>query len=97
MTLYCSFLIADPRHRSLITILSKPVSFLPDPSQRFWFHEHAVTTISHPKALGSQVGGGIPGQLLLVDAAEEAVANNIGVGTRTVPTDTLRTNEARTR
>ncbi|MDX0949476.1 hypothetical protein GOD93_28120 [Sinorhizobium medicae] len=81
MTLYCSFLIADPRHRSLITSLSKladwTVSFLPDPSHRFWFHEHGVTTISHPKALGSQIGGGIPGQLLLFDAVDEAVANNI--------------------
>lgn len=81
MTSYCSFLIADPRHCSLITTFSKlaewPISFLPDPSQRFWFHEHGRTVISHPEALGSQAVSGMPGQMLLIDTAEETVANNI--------------------
>ncbi|MEZ2224339.1 hypothetical protein [Rhizobium sp. RCC_161_2] len=81
MTSYCSFLIANPLHCSLIESHAErvgwPISFLPDPSQRFWFHEGGTTIISHPQALGSQVVDGIPGQLLLINTAEEAVANNI--------------------
>ena len=81
MTSYCSFLIANPLHCSLIESHAErvgwPISFLPDPSQRFWFHEGGTTIISHSQSLGSQVVDGIQGQMLLINTAEEAVANNI--------------------
>lgn len=81
MTSYCSFLVSNPLHSRLIATVSEQaewrISFLRDPSRRFWFQEHGKTTISHPEALGAQVGSGVPGQSLLVDAVEEAVANNI--------------------
>ncbi len=62
MISFCTFLIADPLHFNLITTLSKQagwtVSFLPDPSQRFWFHERGRMSISHPEAVGAQTLGG---------------------------------------
>jgi hypothetical protein len=81
MISFCTFLIADPLHEDLIAHLSKQagwiVNFLPDPSQRFWFHEHAGMSISHPEALGAQTLGDLPGRLLIVETTDEATANNI--------------------
>ncbi len=81
MTSYCSFLISNPRHCGLIATLSEraswPISFLPDPSERFWFHEGGTTIISHPDAISSQIVVGTPGQMLLINTPEEPVANNI--------------------
>lgn len=81
MISYCSFLIANPLHCDLITSITKQagwtITFVPDPSQRFWFHERGMMVISHPEELSSEVVDGIPGQLLLIDSVEEAMANNI--------------------
>jgi hypothetical protein len=80
MTSYCTFLVFDPTQvqavDSLCSATGWTTRFIPDPSERFWFHKRGVTEISHPAALITPPGGSIAGQLMVIDA-DETTANNI--------------------
>lgn len=80
MTSYCTFLVLDPTHveavDSLRSATGRTIRFIPDPSERFWFHKSGLTEISHPDALITPPADSIAGQLMVIDA-EETTANNI--------------------
>src|SRR4051812_47352037 len=80
MTSYCTFLVFNPTHveavDSLCSASGWTTRFIPDPSERFWFHKGGVTEISHPAAVTTPPEGSIAGQLMVIEA-DETTANNI--------------------
>jgi hypothetical protein len=72
--------VLDPTHveavDSLCSATGWTTRFIPDPSERFWFHKSGLTEISHPAALITPPEGSIAGQLMVIDA-DETTANNI--------------------
>lgn len=80
MQSYCSFLIVNPSHSTLVDSLCTPddwsLRLRPDPSERFWFTQHGWRSLSHPTSLGCQGTEESPGQLIVVEA-DELIANNI--------------------
>ena len=82
MKQYCSFLVINPRHSSLVESLGTPevwgLRLCLDPSERFWFNESGFRSIEHPSAIGEQWGDETEtlGKLIVFEA-DEPLANKI--------------------